>query len=305
MVSGADPAGLRIYRPGVRLAASYFLDSAERMVRTSGQDLGPSLVFMGTVWANVSGAVETAGDGPLPAKVDRRPVSIYRLADNLSMPYETVRRHVTRLVDGGFIVRLPEGLVAPDEVFTTPASREVLAGTWASTVKFRRDLEQLGIELTPPAPVVAPQALAWVGRLSAAVVLRGIDLITQALEADPVSGLIYLAVNRENFSGVMDKPDLLRDYAEADSVLPDDLRRPASVYRIAKVLGLPYETARRHVGRLLETDWIERTADGGLITPSRTLTRPAMMQTSVDAWPMIRRFLERTAALGLGGPGDP
>ncbi len=303
MVS-ADADGPRIYRPGVRLAASYFLDALDRMVRFSGQDLGPCLVFMGTVWANVSWAAEGGDDAPLPPDVARRPVSIYRLADNLSMPYETVRRHVARLNAAGFVTRDPQGVAAPDEVFTTAQAREVMSGSWASTVRFRRGLEALGVELPTPAATIPPQAMPWVGRLSAAFVLDGVGFITQAIESDPVSGLIYLAVNRENLASLLADAERAKPYVGADAIVPDELRQPTSVYRIARVLGLPYETARRHVVKLVETEWLVRLPDGGLITPGRSLVHPAMQEASIQAWPLVRRFLERTAKLGLGGPGD-
>ncbi|WP_374346246.1 hypothetical protein [Phenylobacterium sp.] len=303
-MNSADADGPRIYRPGVRMAASYFLDALDRMVRFSGQDLGPCLVFMGTVWANVSWAAEGDDDAPLPAEVDRRPVSIYRLADNLSMPYETVRRHVARLDAAGFVRRDPLGVVAPDAVFTTAQAADVMTGSWDATVRLRRGLEALGVALPTPAATVPPQALPWVGRLSAAFVLDGVDFITQAIESDPVSCLIYLAVNRENLASLLADAERVQPYIGADAIVPDELRQPTSVYRIARVLGLPYETARRHVVKLVETGWLERLPDGGLITPGRSLAHPAMQEAAMQAWPLVRRFLGRTATLGLGGAGD-
>jgi predicted transcriptional regulator len=303
-VAASKPDEAQAYRPAVRLAASYFLDSAERMVRFSGQDLGPCLVFMGTVWANVSWAAEAAGEGPPPAEVERRPVSIYRLADNLSIPYETVRRHVARLVEAGFLVRDQQGVVAPPEVFMRRSSLEVLEGTWASTVRFRRDLEAVGVELPAPAATVAPQARAWVGRLSAAFVLHGVDLITQALRADPVSALIFLAINRENLADLLADRQRAQRFVGPDAIVPDELRKPTSVYRIARVLGLPYETARRHVVNLVQAGWLERTSDGGLITLGASLTHPAMLDASLKAWPLVRRFMDRMASLGVGGSGQ-
>lgn len=302
-MASPDPDGPRIYRPGVRLAASYFLDALDSMVRFSGQDLGPCLVFMGTVWANVSWAAEAEVDAPLPPDVARRPVSIYRLADNLSMPYETVRRHVARLSAAGFVTRDAQGVVAPDEVFTTAQARDVMVGSWDATVRLRRGLEALGVDLPKPAATVPPQALPWVGRLSAAFVLDGVGFITQAIGSDPVSGLIYLAVNRENLESLLADAERVQPYLGADAIVPDNLRRPTSVYRIARVLGLPYETARRHVVKLVATEWLARLPDGGLITPGQSLAHPVMQEASIQAWPLVRRFLERTATLGLGGPG--
>ena len=274
------------------------------MVRFSGQDLGPCLVFMGTVWANVSWVTEAIYPGPLPVLVERRPVSIYRLADNLSIPYETVRRHVARLVDAGFLVRDDQGVVAPDEVFRRPGSLEVLAGAWASTVKLQNDLKALGVELPAPAATVAPEAHAWVGRLSAAFVLEGVDLITQALQADPVSGLIYLAINRENLADVLADPERVRGRLSPQGIVPDALRRPVSVYRIARILSLPYETARRHVVQLVDAGWLARSADGGLITVGGRMAQSGMQTASAKAWPLVRRFMDRVASLGLGGQGD-
>lgn len=298
MSVSADPDHL--FRPGVRLAASYFLQSADRIVRALNEDLGPAVVFLGIVWGNVAnqavGRAVAAEGAPV---LDRRaPVSVVRLAESLGLPFETVRRYAMRLQDAGFCERQSKGLVIPAEVFETPAFETCLSETWSATAQFGRDLEALGVVLPDPNPVQDDEAGRWVARYSARYFLKGLKLITESLDADLLTSMIFLAVNRANLSLLFADSDIARAYGAPDAVRPDDFRRPVSVMEIAGTLRLPYETTRRRVLGLVEMGACRRVG-GGLIVPGAALSTPPVVKAMQEAWRLTISFMGSVRKLGL------
>lgn len=288
-----------LYRPGARVAVAYFLDSASRITRLLDEDLGPSIAFLGVAWANVA-HLAVDGDAPSVRDEARAPVTVYRLADNLGMPYETARRYVTRLVEAGFCTRSEAGVIVPEEVVSRPAFRAGVAETWAATTALWRDLQVLGVALPQPAGPPTEEDLRWVTRLSTAYFLNYLRYVTEGLQADPITSLVFLAVYDANARPVRENPDISLALPAPDAVRSDDLREPASVYRVAKSLRLPYETARRHARRLVKDGWCEVVADGGLIVPGGSLQRPAMTLAAERSWRAALQFLARAAERGLG-----
>lgn len=288
-----------LYRPGARVAAAYFLDCAERITRLLGEDLGPAIAFLGVVRANVAHLARSADGAPVEDQV-RAPVSIYRLAENLSMPYETARRYVGRLVEAGLCLRTAEGAVVTAAVLERPGFTTLVQETGDSTTRFRADLEALGVLLPPPRPSQSPEDLRWVARLSTAYFLDYLRYVTTALGADPITALVFLAVYDANAEPVRANPDISLALPAPDAVRADELRDPATVYRVAKTLSLPYETARRHARRLVRDGWCVAAPDGGLIVPGATLVRPGLTLATEQTWRGAVEFLERAAELGIG-----
>ncbi len=87
------------------------LNSSAQLASVFGGDLVRALVFFAIVRAsvahlNVRGALsDQAQDGLFPNDL-RRPVSVLGVSQFLSVPYETTRRHVLRLVEDGLCRRL-------------------------------------------------------------------------------------------------------------------------------------------------------------------------------------------------------
>ncbi len=104
-------------------------------------------------------------------------------------------------------------------------------------------------------------------------------LYTDLMNGDPVRALVLLSAWRASTQHLK---DWMPQEAGDDSLVPDAMRHPVSVSSIARSLGLPVETTRRHVIGLCEDGWAERTADGGVIITSRHLDKPELHAT-VDA----------------------
>jgi hypothetical protein len=291
-----------LFRPGVRLAVDYFLESADRIVRTLDEDLGPSVVFLAAVWANVANqaaAFAATGEPPDPDAAERRmPVTVLRLSQSLGLPFETVRRYASRLGASGYCQRQSGGLVVQGEIFQRPAFDACLDQTWAATARLARDLEAVGVVLPPPSGDKTSEARRWVARLSARHFLRGLDLITRALEQDFLSCLVFLAINRANTSMLFEDAALARAYAAPDALREDALRRPAPVIEIARALRLPYETTRRRALLLVEAGLCERL-EGGLVAPAAVLASPRVTPAMLEAWRLTYAFMISSRRLGV------
>lgn len=292
----------RLFRPGVRLATSYFLDCADRIVRTLDEDLGPSVVFLAIVWANIANqalSLSTADEGGGVRAIERRaPVSVVRLAQSLGLPFETVRRYSVRLRDAGLCERQTGGLVVPSAVVDRAPFDTCLEQTWIATGRFAADLEALGVPLPAPSGVADDEARRWVSRHSARYFLRGLELTTTALGEDLLSSMVFLAVNRANVAALFEDHSLALAYEAPDAVRPDAFRRPATVQQIADTLRLPYETTRRRATQLVARGACQR-AGGGLIVPGAVLSSPAIVAAMQEAWRLTPIFIGTMRRLGL------
>lgn len=111
-VEGDDPKpNLAVDRFVFSQGLDLILNSSAQLASVFGGDLVRALVFFAIVRAsvahlNVRGALsDQAQDGLFPNDL-RRPVSVLGVSQFLSVPYETTRRHVLRLVEDGLCRRL-------------------------------------------------------------------------------------------------------------------------------------------------------------------------------------------------------
>jgi hypothetical protein len=131
-------------------------------------------------------------------------------------------------------------------------------------------------------------------------VLRSVQLAASLTGGDLVHSIILLSIIHAN-TAALRLSDGDNDY-DTGSVLPQDaLRTPVSVYAIAKQLGLPYETVRRHVGRLINEGRCVRVGErGGVIVPAsaiREMRSDAFVNQSLDSLRDLIGELDRIGAL--------
>lgn len=113
-------------------------------------------------------------------------------------------------------------------------------------------------------------------RVSTEYMLRSIDLMTNVVGGDLVKGLIFVAVVQANTQHIASDDTLSQTYSEASDRVPDENRRPVSVHALSVSLGIPYETTRRYVNKLLADGFCVR-ARRGLVVPADVLSREPMM----------------------------
>jgi hypothetical protein len=89
--------------------------------------------------------------------------------------------------------------------------------------------------------------------------------------------------------------------AGPDGVLPDDIRRPISIFQLAKSLQMPFETVRKQVNRLIDAGLCVRVK-GGVIVPKAVMgsaDAARAVETNVGD---VRRLVRDLLDAGLDVP---
>ena len=134
-------------------------------------------------------------------------------------------------------------------------------------------------------------------RLSTEYMLRSIDLMTRVVGGDLVKGLIFIAVVQANTQHIIADEAMSQAYSEAGDRVPDEARRPVSVHALSVSLGIPYETTRRYVNKLLSDGYCVRVRRG-LIVPAEVLAQPDMISALKRNFANLQRLV---AGLRRGG----
>lgn len=149
------------------------------------------------------------------------------------------------------------------------------------------------------APPFPPDVRRQVVRLAGDFFLNTAQVITSAIDTDLVTGMIFLAIVRANVRHMLDDPELAQAYFEPGDRPPEAFRKPVSVYAIARELRLPYETARRHISKLLAKGLCERLADGGVVFPPEVNDRPEIRQAVATNFHATVRYARALADAGV------
>lgn len=137
-----------------------------------------------------------------------------------------------------------------------------------------------------------------VSRVSNDYLLRALRLLTDIHHGDIVDAIICQAIIAANTGHLNDTRDPL-DEAPGSAGLPaDGARKPISILALAGSLGLPFETTRRHVNRLIEIGSCQRVK-GGVIVPAGALADPRFLQAAETNLAYVMRFVRGLKRAGL------
>lgn len=110
-----------------RLSTQYFLECARLYGGLLPGDALTTLIFLTIVSRNLAKLSNDPQETLAYAAVEepapdhkRTPVTVYAVAKDLGLSYETVRRHVKRLLDAGVCLRGGDGLIVPAAVTARP-----------------------------------------------------------------------------------------------------------------------------------------------------------------------------------------
>jgi len=249
-------------------------------------DFVDALIIVGVTQANVELLMRDPDlqrayatyDAPPPDSL-RRPISINALAQSLGLPFETVRRRITRLALLGIVKTSADGVWTPTRQVMGNMHRRVAEagyGRMQALYSQVRSLPELQ-DLPGAEPWVGPPPLRAAARLAADYLLRVADLLTTEL-GDPLDAVIWLEVLRSNT-------------AEAGP------RRPVRAAVVAKQLALPPETVRRRIAHLCAKGACEHAANGLLIS-EEVLARPEFVRIAARNLADLRRMFAGLAQLG-------
>jgi DNA-binding IclR family transcriptional regulator len=114
---------------------------------------------------------------------------------------------------------------------------------------------------------------------------------------DFTDALILATLVQSNSAPVSADPALQRRYATFESVAPDSLRRPISINAIAGSLGLPFETVRRRIKRMV-AEGLAEVAPEGIRLVGVHLQSPRHQAALDSTYATVRALYERLKAGG-------
>ena len=289
-----------------RLGGVYLIERARFVARTIDRNFVTALVFLAITRANV-GRITTCRDtasrylalGQIPPDTSRVPVTVYALARDLGIPYETVRRHVGKLKAAGICDATADGVIIPGRVFQSPQARGGSLDTERATRTLVTDAARSGVVARHRCAPLAQDVTLQLSRLSTNYFVEGVCLISRRLQLDVLSALVMVTVGLMNTETITRDRDLADRYGGLDDIPPDDLRKPVKAYAISRFLMLPYETARRTTLRLVDLGLATRNEAGGLTMPSEVFARPEMMAMFTDFAELTTTLLEALAEYGV------
>jgi predicted ArsR family transcriptional regulator len=302
----ADPASIPIEaRIAGWLTVGFILDIVD--IGRSDAPLLDALLVAAVIEANVNRfnrepalqAAHACLDSPPPDQM-RRPVSINALASSLQLSFETVRRQVNGLIRQGVMVATPSGVYVPMSMLVSPPIVAAALGRYERVFRFHDDLRAAGVvEALPtaPAPAQDPQApVRAVNRILSDYFFRTLETLRRQI-GDPLTSLVMLDVLRGSSGHIL--PTAVAAAMQAGWIA-DKERSPVRVAELSRRLGIPYETARRRIGWLVERAYC-RQVSGGILPCAAFLKSPTLLSTSVDNLANIRRMYRQVASLGVVG----
>lgn len=295
-------------RVAARLAVGFALDLVK--VSGFGRDVVDGVLLVAISQANVALITRDPDlqrtyatlDQPPPDDL-RRPVSVNAIAGSLRLPFETTRRRVAALVKTGVLQATPRGVILPLVPLNSTFYRMAAGANYALMRALYFRLRKIGLLndlVRPNAPPFDPEhpPIRLVVRLSADYILRLVDSLSQHI-GDLVSGLILLDVFQANTEHLADTEggDDGAEWTEGGFVSDAD-RRPVSVADIARRLGIPHETVRRRLLRLVADDRSERS-DTGYWISSRILAGGRLFGVVLANQANLQRLFAALAESGV------
>ncbi len=148
-----DRTDKRRDRLALRASTTFLLQSVDLMSRIVGGDILRGVIFTAVVDANVRhirpGDVVSQTYSEATDRVPddlRRPISVHALALELDIPYETTRRHVNALIQGGFCQRTESGIVVLADVLAREPISLALRRNFENLRRLVSDLREGGVE---------------------------------------------------------------------------------------------------------------------------------------------------------------
>ena len=135
-------------------------------------------------------------------------------------------------------------------------------------------------------------------RLSDEYFLRALRIIADLTEGDIITAIVLRAVVAGNIGYLDGHAAEAALYSDLETVPPDHLRRPVSILSVSGALGLPYETTRRHVHKLIASGRCRMERDG-VVAPSESLSGPAEQAATLANLANLRRLFRGLKRAGV------
>jgi DNA-binding Lrp family transcriptional regulator len=278
----------------LRLAGRLVLDHVT--VARFGFDLLDALVMMTVTHANVQTITRDADlqrryatYEQLPPDHMRRPISINAVAQSLGLPFETVRRRVTKMLVLRVFKSTEHGIITRMPIVANRQHRKALESGYVRARAFNAELDRNGwSEACDEATVWrGDEPLRLVGRIATDYLLRLVHLLMEET-GGPLSATVWLAIFCDNVA--------VDDRGAARAIA--DEQRPMKVTALARRLRLPLETVRRHI-RALVQDGLCVQSGTTVVVDRDVLARPGVQRLLSRNRQDVRRMFATLAEYGV------
>lgn len=151
---------------------------------------------------------------------------------------------------------------------------------------------------TEPVPQAGPSDRSrQVARISGEYFFRVLAQLAQAHDGDITRAIVYFAIANANTSHI-EQRGLGEVYGSVNAAPPDEERRPVSVLSLSQMLGMSFETARRHANKLIADGKCQRVR-GGIIVPQAHAQTDEMKQMALTNLQNVRRFVRELRRAGV------
>jgi len=136
--------------------------------------------------------------------------------------------------------------------------------------------------------------------------LESIKATAAVFDHDYGLAVIYMALFQANFGWLLHRPDppgQTEPPPLGQRILADDGLRPVSVHALAASLGLPYETTRRAVGRLIGQGFARRVSHSGIALILDRLDQSLLIPVADRLAAVAVQAAKRLEAEGLAPAG--
>ncbi len=280
-------------RAAIRLRAEMQSSAAVAGILAFDGDLDRSIIF--GLMLREGGALPTPG-GRVVAVEPPQPVTINALSDRLLRPFETVRRYGNRLIADGLCTRMAGGVIVRADATDRPEIRQMLTTFHDVLVRLLEDMAHFGMPLPP-----TRTDIAYDPRVGLAAAL---DMLLLAVEysarqyASWFEMVLLETAMCANARGLTYDQDVSMAYADYSTPVPAALRRPVRISVVARALGIPYSTARRHAEGMLHDGRMVRTP-GGLMVSESWLASPTLLADREQTADQGRAIFARLAQGGF------
>jgi hypothetical protein len=114
----------------------------------------------------------------------------------------------------------------------------------------------------------------FVLRLGINYFLNQASLLAEPFGGDVLLALTFLTINTGNLKHLSNAASF--NPLAVDGVMPDGLRRPVTIAAVSRELGIPRETTRRYVKRLIDMGYCRATGSRGILVPTEVLKSEAI-----------------------------
>ena len=230
------------------------------------------------------------------------PITVASISQSLGVPYETMRRHIQMLEKSGLCVSDKRGVIISPSFFADEERIQVLIDTTftnfcffleglkAINFDFAKSLRSVVAQSESPFSESFSSAGRAVLRLCTDFRLQVMDIIIATYEGDFFLGLVHLAVLNANVGNFY--------YRLAKETERYPNYTPISIRTLAKNIGLPFETTRRYVRKLLEIGALAETPNG-LVIPPQELGKQKYRKAGRRMEVETSRLLSKLNAIGV------